>query len=138
MPLSIGFSITRYRLWDIDIIIRRTLQYTILSSVLVLIYFSGVIVLQAAARVLTGQGNSPIVTVLITLTIAALFNPLRLRIQDSIDRRFYRNKYDAEKTLTIFAAAAREEVDVDSLVIELQRVVRETMQPEHLSFWLKE
>lgn len=146
MPLYLGcygffaFSILvamlRYRLWDIDILIRRTLQYTLLTGLLALTYFGSVILLQAGFRTLTGQTNSPIVTVLSTLGIAALFTPLRNRVQDFIDRRFYRKKYNAERALAQFAAIARDEVDMDKLTAALIGVVEETVQPEKVSVWI--
>jgi hypothetical protein len=138
IPLSIGIAILRYRLWDIDLIIRRTLVYSVLSSALALTYFASVVLLQAAFRVLTGQGQNQLVTVASTLAIAALFAPLRRRVQDAIDRRFYRKKYDAAKTLAAFAATCRDETDLDKLAESLINVVQETMQPAQVSLWLKE
>lgn len=135
-PISITFAVLRYRLWDIDIIIRRTLQYAILTGILALIYYGGVIFLQAGVRAATGQVNSPIITVATTLVIAALFNPLRNRVQGFVDRRFYRRKYDAEKTLSNFAATTREVVEVEKLTDALLGVVVETMQPERAALWL--
>ncbi|GAB4577589.1 MAG: hypothetical protein Fur0022_03200 [Anaerolineales bacterium] len=129
-------AITRYRLWDIDILIRRTLQYTLLTGLLALTYFGSVILLQTGFRTLTGQTNSPIITVLSTLGIAALFTPLRNRIQNFIDQRFYRKKYNAEQALAQFATIARDEVDMDKLTTALIGVVQETMQPEKVSVWL--
>ena len=136
IPAGIAFAILRYRLWDIDVIIRRTLQYTLLTGLLALIYFGGVIVLQGVLGPLTGDRNSPLVTVLTTLGIAALFSPLRTRVQQLIDRRFYRKKYDAERSLARFAEAARDEVDMDNLSGALLGVVSETMQPVQASLWL--
>ncbi|MBK9053570.1 MAG: hypothetical protein IPL78_22520 [Chloroflexi bacterium] len=135
--LGVGIALLRFRLYDIDIIIRRTLQYALLTGFLVLIYFGGVVLLQGIFGGLTGDSDSPLITVISTLVIAALFNPLRGRIQDFIDHRFYRAKYDAQQTLTHFAAAARDEVELEALTNELVHVVQETMQPEHVSIWLK-
>jgi hypothetical protein len=137
IPLGIGFSILRYRLWDIDIIIRRTVQYVVVTAVLLLIYFGSVTLLQNALTGLTGS-QSPLVIVLSTLLIAALFNPLRTRVQAFIDRRFYRNKYDAAQMLARFAQTAQEEVDMERISAALVAVVEETMQPEQTSLWLKQ
>jgi uncharacterized integral membrane protein len=135
VPLAVTVAVLRYRLYDIDLIIRRTLQYALLTGLLALFYFGSVVVLQSLAEDLTGE-QSPLVIVLSTLAIAALFSPLRVRIQDFIDRRFYRNKYDAEKALAQFADAARDEVDVDQLTAALVNVVEETVQPEKVSLWI--
>lgn len=137
LPVSMAIAISRYRLWDIDLVVRRTLQYGLLTGLLAFIYYGSVITLQAVVRGLTGQGSSPIITVLTTLAIAALFNPLRYRIQDFIDRRFYRKKYNAELALAQFAATARDEVDMEKLSSALFKVVEDTMQPEHASLWLR-
>jgi hypothetical protein len=134
--LAVGTAILRYRLYDIDLIIRRTIQYTILTALLAMIYFGSVVLLQNLVENLTGE-QSPIVIVFSTLAIAALFNPLRLRVQDFIDRRFYRKKYDAEQTLAQFANVARDEVDMDKLTITLLSAVEETMQPDKVSLWLR-
>ena len=136
-PVSLAIAITRYRLFDIDLIIRRTLQYTVLSGLLALTYFGLVIVLQSAFTAITGQRRNEFVTVLSTLAIAVLFNSIRRRVQDVIDRRFYRKKYDAAKTLAAFAATCRDETDLDKLTARLVEVVQETMQPESVSLWLK-
>lgn len=136
LPLSIGFSVLHYHLWDIDILIRRTVTYSILSAVLLTLYFSGVVLLQQIFRNLTGQ-ESDLAIIISTLAIAALFNPLRHRVQDAIDHRFYRRKYDAEKVLARFAQTVRDEVELEKLTGELLNVVNETMQPASVSLWLK-
>ena len=137
VPWSLGLSILRYRLWDIDLIIRRTLVYSVLTGALALAYFSSVVLLQRIFASLTGQQQNEIVTVISTLAIAGLSIPLRRRVQDLIDRRFYRKKYDAAKTLAAFAATCRDETDLDKLTARLVEVVQETMQPEHVSLWLR-
>jgi hypothetical protein len=136
IPVSIGIAILRSRLYDIDVIIRRTLIYGALSAMLVLFYFACVVVLQESLRGLTGQG-SDVAIVVSTLLVAALFNPLRRRVQSAIDRRFFRRKYDAARTLEAFSRAARDEVDLDRLAERLVEVVDETMQPEHVGIWLR-
>jgi hypothetical protein len=136
-PLSIVISILRYRLWDIDVIIRKTLLYAALTALLALVYFGSIALLQGVVTAVSGQ-SSAIVIVLSTLVIAALFAPLRRRIQDVIDRRFFRRKYDAEQVLARFAQTARDETDLYSLTAELVRVVQETMQPEQVRVWLRE
>ncbi len=135
MPAAIGLAVFKYRLYDIDIIIRRALLYGLLTGLLALIYFGSIVVLQALFHSVTG-GNSPVVIVLSTLLIAALFTPLRRRVQNVIDRRFFRQKYDAQKVLATFAVTARDETDLDNLTRELQQVVAETMQPESAGVWL--
>jgi hypothetical protein len=135
VPIAAGIAILRYRLYDIDLIINRTLVYGVLSLLLGLIYFGAIVLSQAALRTLAG-GESPLAVVASTLAIAALFNPLRQRVQDFIDRRFYRKKYDAAKTLEAFSARLRDETDLDRLGGELVSVVHETMRPEHASLWL--
>jgi len=137
LPIMIGVSILKYRLWDIDILIRRTLLYSLLTAMLVLVYLSSIVLLQAIFQILTGQGTSPIVTILSTLAIAALFNPLRFHIQDFIDRRFYRSKYDTSQALNSFAQTARNEVEMNSLTTTLLEVIVDAMHPENVSLWLK-
>jgi hypothetical protein len=138
IPLSIGVAVLRYRLFDIDILINRTLVYGSLTATLAVVYFGGVAVTQTLFRLLTGQQQQPqLAVVASTLAIAALFGPLRRRIQNLIDRRFYRRKYDAQRTLAIFSKALREETDLNVLGQHLTSVVRNTVQPEHVSLWLK-
>jgi hypothetical protein len=136
LTIAIGIAILRHQLFDIDLIIRRTLQYSLLTAMLALVYFGSVVILQSLAENLTGE-QSPLVIVLSTLAIAALFNPLRTRVQDFIDRRFYRKKYDAEKALAQFAITARDEVELDQLTSALLGIVEETMQPEQVFLWLQ-
>jgi hypothetical protein len=138
MPISIGIAILRYRLYDIDVIINRTLVYGSLTAVLALVYFGGVAASQEIFRTLTSQEQQPQLAVVVsTLVIAALFNPLRQRIQSFIDRRFYRRKYNARKTLEAFSAKLRDETDLDALSGTLVGVVKETMQPAYASLWLR-
>jgi hypothetical protein len=136
IPIAIGNAILRYRLYDIDIIIRKTLVYSGITSILALVYFGGVAVMQSAFVALAGQ-ESPLAVVASTLAIAALFAPVRRRVQNAVDRRFYRRKYDAAQTVDKFARAVRDEVDVDRLRGTLLGVVEDTMQPAHVSLWLK-
>jgi hypothetical protein len=137
-PVAIGVAILRYRLYEIDIVINRTLVYGSLTAMLVGVYLGSVISMQYAFRVLTGQQEQPQLAIVVsTLVIAALFNPLRRRIQTFIDKRFYRSKYDARKTLEAFSARLRNETDLGALSNDLVGVVRETMQPSHVSLWLR-
>jgi hypothetical protein len=135
LPLSAGVAILKYRLYDIDIIINRTLVYGPLTVMLVAVYVGGVLVLGYTFRTLTGSG-SQLSIVASTLLIAALFNPMRRRVQNFIDHLFYRRKYDAARTLETFSARLRDETDLDALRSELLSVVQDTMQPEHASLWL--
>ena len=136
IPISMGIAILRYRLYEIDTLINRTLVYGSLTATLVALYFGGIVLLQRLFVVLTGE-RSTLAVVVSTLVIAAVFNPLRRRIQSFIDRRFYRRKYDAAKTLEAFSAKLRDETDLDALSDDLVGVVRETMQPAHVSLWLR-
>jgi hypothetical protein len=138
-PIVTGVAILKHHLYDIDVVINRTLVYGALTSVLGLVYFGGVTTTQALFQALTSQQKLPQLAIVVsTLVIAALFNPLRRRIQGFIDRRFYRRKYDARKTLEAFSAKLRNETDLDALSNDLVGVVRETMQPSHVGLWLKE
>ena len=136
IPVAVGFAVLKYRLYDIDLLINRALVYGSLSATLALVYFGGIVVLQRLFVVLTGQ-QSTLAVVASTLLIAALFSPLRRRIQRFIDRRFYRKKYDARRTLEAFSTKLREGTDLDALSNDLVGVVRETMQPAHVSLWLR-
>jgi hypothetical protein len=136
IPISMGIAVTRYRLYEIDLIINRTLVYGTLTAMLVALYLGGIVVLQRLFVILTGE-RSTLAVVASTLLIAALFNPLRKRIQSFIDRRFYRRKYDTRKTLEAFSAQLRNETDLETLSGDLVGVVRETMQPAHVSLWLR-
>jgi hypothetical protein len=136
VPLSISVAVLRSHLFDIDVLINRTLVYGSLTAMLIGLYLGGIVVLQRLFVVLTGE-KSTLAVVASTLLIAALFNPLRRRIQSFIDRGFYRKKYDARKTLESFSAKLRDETDLDALSDDLVAVVRETMQPEHITLWLR-
>jgi len=137
-PVATGIAILRYRLYDIDILINRTLVYGSLTLMLALVYFGGVTATQALFQMFTGQEELPqLVVVASTLVIAALFNPLRHRVQGFIDRRFYRSKYDARKTLEAFSTKLKNDTDLEALNNDLVGVVRETMQPDHVSLWLR-
>ena len=136
-PVAVMFSILKYRLWDIDVIIRRTVTYALSTAVLIVFYFGGVIVLQRVFALFIGAAQNEIITVISTLVIAALFIPLRNRIQNAIDKRFNRKKYDAQKVLEHFALMVRDETDLETLSNALVNVVQETMQPKSVSVWLK-
>src|SRR5918993_30956 len=136
VPLSISVAVLRSHLFDIDVLINRTLVYGSLTAMLIGLYLGGIVVLQRLFVVLTGE-KSTLAVVASTLLIAALFNPLRRCIQSFIDRGFYRKKYDARKTLESFSAKLRDETDLDALSDDLVAVVRETMQPEHITLWLR-
>ena len=138
LPVAVGIAILRYRLYEIDLLINRTLVYGSLTVMLALLYFGGVSAIQALFGALTGQEEQPQLAIVVsTLVIAALFNPLRRRIQSFIDRSFYRRKYDASKTLEAFSAQLRDGTDLEALSDDLVGVVSETMQPAHVSLWLR-
>ncbi len=138
IPVTVGIAIMRYRLYDIDFLINRTIVYGSLTAMLALVYFGGVTATQAILQTLTGQAELPQLAIVVsTLVIAALFNPLRRRIQSFIDRSFYRGKYDAVKTLEAFSAKLRNETDLDALSDDVTSVVSETVQPAHVSLWLR-
>lgn len=137
MGISLAIAITRYRLFDIDVIIRRTATYALVTGISVVLFFGSVILLQQVFARLTGSRQNELVTVLSTLAIAALFVPVRNWIQSAIDRRFNRKKYDAQRVLQDFATTVRDETDLEKLTAQLMQVVDETMQPKHVSLWLK-
>ena len=134
--IEVCVAMLRSRLFDIDVVIRKTLIYSVLTSLLALVYFGGVVLLQQVLRGVTG-GASELAIVVSTLAIAALFTPLRRLVQDFIDRRFFRRKYDAAKTLAAFGETARDETDMERLRTRLLEVVQDTMQPETVALWLK-
>ena len=136
LPVTIGISVLRYRLFDIDVFIRKTLVYVVVTGLLALVYFAGVFLMQ---EVLAGLGamQSPAALILSTLVIAALFNPVRRLVQEVVDRRFFRHKYDAEQALTAFAAQARDEVDIERLSAALVNALEETVQPVWVGLWLE-
>jgi hypothetical protein len=136
VPTAVGIAMMRYRLYEIDILINRTLVYGTLTAMLVALYFGGIVLLQRFFVTVTGE-KSTLAVVASTLLIAALFTPLRRRIQSFIDKRFYRSKYDARRTLEAFSAKLRDETDLDALSDDLVGVVRETMQPAHVALWLR-
>jgi hypothetical protein len=136
VPIAVGIAILKYRLYDVDLLINRTLVYGALTAILAALYFGGIVVLQRVFVALTGE-KSTLAVVASTLVIAAVFNPLRRRVQGFVDRRFYRSKYDARKTLDAFSAKLRDETNLDALSDDLVGVVRETMQPAHVSLWLR-
>jgi hypothetical protein len=135
LPTAIGVAVLRYRLYDIDLIIRRTLVYAVLTAALALVYFGSVAILQSLVVAVSGR-PSAVTTVISTLGIAALFAPLRQRVQGFMDHRFYRRKYDAARTLADFGATVRDETDLERLCSRLEGVVRETMQPANVNLWL--
>ena len=138
LAICVTIAIMRYRLWNIDLIVRKTLIYLILTAALFLVYLGIVILLQSLFGSLLGDRYTALVTVISTLVVAALFNPLRGRIQNLIDRRFYRQKYNKEKVLATFSASLRDEVDLERLQKSMLAVVEQTMQPASLSLWIRD
>ncbi len=136
LPVSLAIAILRYQLWDIEVIVRRTLVYAVLTGLLALTYFGAVVLLEALVRPLTGQSQNPLVSVLSTLAIAALFGPLRRRVQAFIDRRFYRRKYDAARIIAAFGGTLRDEVALEQVTAQLVAVAAATVEPSHVSLWL--
>ena len=136
LPVAIGIAVLRYRLYDIDRLINRTLVYGVLTLSLLITYLAVVFILGQMVRTVTG-GSSSLVVAASTLAVAALFRPLRARIQSVVDRRFYRHKYDAARTLDLFSTRLREETDLDTLSSDLRQIVEQTMQPAHVSLWLR-
>jgi hypothetical protein len=137
VPVSVGVAILKYRLYDIDVIINRTLVYGVLTAVLAIVYLGGVVGIGGLVRDMTGQERNNLVVAASTLAVAGMFRPARTRIQAFIDHRFYRRKYDAQQTIADFSAKMREQIDLDSLTNEMAAVVRETVQPTHVSVWLR-
>jgi hypothetical protein len=137
IPISVAMAILKYRLYDIDLIINRTLVYGALTVVLALIYLVGVVGVGGLVREMTGQEKNNLVVAASTLAVAAAFRPARSRVQAFIDQRFYRNKYDAQQTIADFSSKMRDQIDLDSLTTELAGVVRKTVQPTHVSLWLR-
>ena len=135
-PISVVIAMIRYRLWDVDLIVRRTLVYALLTGLLALVYFGSVTLLSSLFTAVSGE-QSALTVVIATLGIAALFNPLRHRLQTAVDRRFFRQKYDAQQVLARFAQTARDEVSLEALTAELTRVIQETIQPEQAAIWIK-
>ena len=136
IPIAIGFAVLRYRLYEIDVIIRRTLIYTVLAAVLIGLYLAGVTILSAILQTLTGQSGTLAVTIS-TLAVAAVFQPLRRRIQHAVDHRFYRPKYNAAQTLHLFSGTLRDQIELDTLSAGVLDVVNVTVQPSHSSLWLR-
>lgn len=137
IPVGVGIAILRYRLWDIDALINKALVYGLLTGILAAVYAGLIIGLASLAGAITGQDAQPVALVISTLAIYVLFQPLRKRLQAIIDRRFYRKKYDAARTLADFSAALRSEVNLNELREHLLSIVAETMQPAHVSLWLR-